>query len=433
MKDLIRESLKENIRNNLELYTMCCIPVFPFFLSADFLAYSWLEDSWIIGNGLSNCLLLIVGVLLLVCFAIFRYTLSGYIKKKAEKYNLLLILGISNEDFWQILTKEFCPTFLLFITVFALGSNMMSNLILMIVFRHVSYTMIYASVIIMLALIVLFCLGLAGTLMILKWKQRRTSLAYYLENLSNGNETLHRFRIVYGTKGYLALFFLVFSFVLLCDYTVGKLFVAIFFHLAGIYFLLQINSRLVKNVVKRNKRIYYQKLLIWTDFVFKYRMNGNVIYSIYAVNLLLVWGVGGIFASDYPLDSIYFGVEIILVVVGIAIILEGQIIILERMILDMKNEKKQRNILFQLGMSNREYTNFIQSRIKNMFVLPGIMASVMGTVFFVCDYVYQENITYLSDLLSLSMMKYFSAIFVFWCLQYCGYFFARKIIVKSCV
>ena len=54
MKDLIRESLKENIRNNLELYTMCCIPVFPFFLSADFLAYSWLEDSWIIGNGLSN-------------------------------------------------------------------------------------------------------------------------------------------------------------------------------------------------------------------------------------------------------------------------------------------------------------------------------------------------------------------------------------------
>lgn len=31
MKDLIRESLKENIRNNLELYIMCCIPVFPFF------------------------------------------------------------------------------------------------------------------------------------------------------------------------------------------------------------------------------------------------------------------------------------------------------------------------------------------------------------------------------------------------------------------
>ena len=107
MKDLIRESLKENIRNNLELYTMCCIPVFPFFLSADFLAYSWLEDSWIIGNGLSNCLLLIVGVLLLVCFAIFRYTLSGYIKKKQRNIISYLFWAFQMKIFGKYLPKNF--------------------------------------------------------------------------------------------------------------------------------------------------------------------------------------------------------------------------------------------------------------------------------------------------------------------------------------
>ena len=46
-----------------------------------------------------------------------------------------------------------------------------------------------------------------------------------------------------------------------------------------------------------------------------------------------------------------------------------------------KNEKIQHYILFQLGISVSEYTHFTQGRIKNMFVFPGIVASIMGAVF----------------------------------------------------
>ena len=59
-------------------------------------------------------------------------------------------------------------------------------------------------------------------------------------------------------------------------------------------------------------------------------------FSIYTVNFLVVLVFGGLYASDYPSGSTYFGVEIILAAIGVAIILEGQIIILERMILDIK-------------------------------------------------------------------------------------------------
>ena len=131
----------------------------------------------------------------------------------------------------------------------------------------------------------------------------------------------------------------VLTFALLYDYIVGKMFGAIFLHLAGIYFLLQINERFIQKVFRKNRKQYYQKILMWTDFISEYRINGNILFSIYTVNFLVVLVFGGLYASDYPSGSTYFGVEIILAAIGVAIILEGQIIILERMILDIKNEK----------------------------------------------------------------------------------------------
>ena len=170
------------------------------------------------------------------------------------------------------------------ITVFSFGSNVISNVVLMIAFKEISYVMISASVKITITLIILFCFGMIGTLLILKWKQWRTNLAYYLENLNNGSEKLHRFRIAYGIKGCLAFMCFVLTFALLYDYIVGKMFGAIFLHLAGIYFLLQINERFIQKVFRKNRKQYYQKILMWTDFISEYRINGNILFSIYTVN-----------------------------------------------------------------------------------------------------------------------------------------------------
>lgn len=204
------------------------------------------------------------------------------------------------------------------------------------------------------------------------------------------------------------------------------MFIAVILHLAGVYFLLQLNGRLIKKILCLNKKKYYQKLLIWNDFIFDYRINGNLIYSIYAVNILLVFIFGGLFASDWPKDYFYSSIQAIIAVAGLSVILEEQIIILERMILDVNAAREQRNILFQLGMENREYLKFIQSKIKHMTVFPGMLASVMGTLFFMSDYIYQENISSLSDLWSFALVKYIVAILVFWFIQYIGYFFIKE-------
>ncbi len=429
MRKIVSEPLKVIMKKYADLYIICCIPVFPFCLAVNILIYLYMEYDRNVG-GFGNCMLLITIVLLMICLASFRYSLKLYIRENAEKYSLLVTLGISNGDFWKILAKDYCPGFILLLVLSAIFSNVISNIILIALFKIISYDVILLSMKMMVLLILLFSFGMLGTLLILKWKQWRKDLICYFEKLDNGSEAVHRFRITYGIKVCLALFCFMLSFVMLYDYTVGKLFIAVILHLAGVYFLLQLNGRLIRKIFCLNKRRYYQKLLIWNDFVFDYRINGNLIYSIYAVNILLVFIFGGLLASDWPEDYFYSGIQVVIGVAGLSVIFEGQIIILERMILDTNTAKEQRDILFQLGIENREYLNFIQSKIKHMTVFPGILASVMGTLFFMSDYIYQENISGLSDLWSLTLLKFAFVIVVFWLVQYGGYFFIKRRVVN---
>lgn len=425
MRKIVNEPIKYVMKKYVDLYIICCIPVFPFCLAVNILIYLYMGCDRNVG-GFGNCMLFITIILLLICFAVFRYSLKLYIRKNAEKYSLLVTLGISNGDFWKILVKDYCPGFILLLVLSAIFSNVISNVILIAVFKVISYDIILLSTKMMVLLLLLFSFGMFGTLLILKWKQWRKDLICYFEKLDNGSEAVHRFRITYGIKAGLAIFCFLLSFVMLYDYTVGKLFIAVILHLAGVYFLLQLNGRLIKKILCLNKKRYYQKLLIWNDFIFDYRINGNLIYSIYAVNILLVFIFGGLFASDWPKDYFYSSIQAIIAVAGLSVILEEQIIILERMILDVNTAREQRNILFQLGMENREYLKFIQSKIKHMTVFPGMLASVMGTLFFMSDYIYQENISALSDLWSFTLVKYIVAILVFWFIQHIGYFFIKE-------
>lgn len=168
----LSEPLKENIKKNLNFYAISCIPIFPLSLAVNILLYLYAEYELDIG-GISNCILLISGVLLLSCFAIFRYSLKAYIRQKSEKYSLLLILGISRKDFWRILAKDYCPAFLLLIIIFAVSSTAISNVVLIATFRNISSDIISISVKLMICFIMLFFLGMAGTMMIFaadKWE-----------------------------------------------------------------------------------------------------------------------------------------------------------------------------------------------------------------------------------------------------------------------
>ena len=430
MRNLVREPLLANIHNNLESYIMCCIPVFPFYFSADFFIYILLEDNWNNEQGFGNCLLLISCILMIACYAVFRYSLKCYIKKNAAKYNLFLTLGIANSDFWKILIFEYCPAFLFLIIFVILFSFIISNSILSFAFGELSTSHLLASMKLMGVLLFLFGFVMLGTLFILRWKQRRFSLLDYLENINNGKEDSHRFRVVYSFKIYIAIVCFVVSFGLMTNYSVGKMIVAVLLHVIGVYYLLQINGRSIKRFFS-NKKQYYKDLLEWVYFISEYRLNGNAICAVYAVNLLFALVFGGLFASDLSSNGIHIAVSILLIVLGLSIIFEGQTIILERLFWEIKNEKIQHEILFYLGISISDYNRFLHKRARNLFIFPGGVASIMGTFFFICDYIYQEDVTSIIQLASFEMIKYIIMLFAFWLFQWGGYIYARNRITKE--
>ena len=90
----IRHSIKDNLKNFADFYITCCIPVIPFSLSAHMLFYLSEESAWGRG-GFVNCMLLLSGILLMVCLAVFRYSLKAYIRQKSGQYSILLMLGIT--------------------------------------------------------------------------------------------------------------------------------------------------------------------------------------------------------------------------------------------------------------------------------------------------------------------------------------------------
>ena len=206
--------------------------------------------------------------------------------------------------------------------------------------------------------------------------------------------------------------------------------VAALLHLTGVYFLLQINGRLIRKVLKMRKERYFRHLLIWNDFIHEYRMNGNLIYSIYTANFIMVFLFGGLFASDFPKEAVYTVLKMIIALLGLAVIFEEQSFILCKMILDLRKEKERHDILFQIGIGEETYTRLIDGKIKGMVLLPMAAASVMGAVFFLCDYIYQADITAVSGIWSVTLLKYVCAVVVFWGTQYCGYLFLSRRILR---
>ncbi|SFC08310.1 hypothetical protein SAMN02910398_01432 [Butyrivibrio sp. YAB3001] len=56
---------------------------------------------------------------------------------------------------------------------------------------------------------------------------------------------------------------------------------------------------------------------------------------------------------------------------------------------------------------------------------------LMAMLFFLRDYIYQEKVVSIIQLVSFDMMKYICMILLFWIFQWLGYIYTRKKIAKE--
>ena len=204
-----------------------------------------------------------------------RYSFYLFVGTLAPKYELLLILGIKTRDFWTLVTREYL------LKVFLLGireiiiSNIMCIIASYIIFLHnISIVILLRQMVVaIISTFFIYTIILLGTLIYISYSERKKNLIDLFERLTQDE----RKKSKKGKNGlqvwklYLGSVLVMVSFTLLVNFKLEKMLLAILFNFMGVFFLTHLDSVLLKKILKRTKKIYYKKCLIWTDILFQYK------------------------------------------------------------------------------------------------------------------------------------------------------------------
>lgn len=316
LKHLINNMKKNDITNYLidkkekrkfsmvSLFINCIISIFSLCLSVDTFCFfhSLINDSI-----LEKLLFVIMGGLILTFIATLRYSFFSFIKSLAEKYKLLLILGIKTTDFWRLAVKEyFFEVYLIGIKVIFI-SNIICSAISYIIFSdnfNINLRMVIKQFLVTIVLVfLLYVMILTFTMIGIMYNRRKKSLIDFFERFSQ--DLSKGYKNVYGYiwKPITGIVFLIISFALLINFRVEKMILAIFLNIIGAFLFIRSNGHLIKKIIKNFKSVYYKKILIWTDLIYQYKINSYLIFILYTLNFFLVYFMGGLIVSVYSGDD----------------------------------------------------------------------------------------------------------------------------------
>lgn len=300
----------------VSLFINCIISIFSLCFVVDIFCFFHV----LINDALlEKFLFVIMCGLALTFIAALRFSFFSFVKSLAEKYNLLLILGIKTKDFWKLAGKEY------FSKVFFLGikailiSNTVCTVISYIVFYNNSNISIIMAIKQFLSTVffvfLLYVMILLITMIDILYNRSKKGLIDFFEqfsqDLSKGNKS-GRGNIRISILG---ISFLILSFILLINFRVEKMILAIFLNIFGFFLIINSAEYLIKKIIKKFKNLYYKKILIWTDLIFQYKINSYLIFILYTLNFFLVYFMGGLivsvdsgqdFTTKYPYETIIY-------------------------------------------------------------------------------------------------------------------------------
>ena len=311
---------EKNVDINIRpLFINCIISIFSLCFLMDFYYFYHL----LIGEKTLEKILFIIMLGVGCVFVIaLRYSFYLFVGTLAPKYELLLILGIKTRDFWTLVTREYL------LKVFLLGireiiiSNIMCIIASYIIFLHnISIVILLRQMVVaIISTFFIYTIILLGTLIYISYSERKKNLIDLFERLTQDE----RKKSKKGKNGlqvwklYLGSVLVMVSFTLLVNFKLEKMLLAILFNFMGVFFLTHLDSVLLKKILKRTKKIYYKKCLIWTDILFQYKKNADLIFILYILNFVLVYFMGGLFVSlgteedfvsKYPYETIVYSDE----------------------------------------------------------------------------------------------------------------------------
>ena len=246
---------------------------------------------------------LIIGLMFII-----MYILTSAIKIKAHRYSLLFILGIKKKDFWKILYKDYCITLLLI----GVKSTIVVNLICLCMTSAIwsrkkkiflidflkNYFISVSAVCVILVLLIL-----VSVIIVFYHSLKRNMLEFWEglnENISYNYDT----KVFYYLKPILGVCIECVAIIFCLNY--HTIYYAAVLQLISFY-LISSSTECLRWIVKCISNRDYKKIITSNAVLYQYKLNSKLIISIYLLNFIVVFVLGGVILSNlsYEIESNY--------------------------------------------------------------------------------------------------------------------------------
>lgn len=246
---------------------------------------------------------LIIGLMFIV-----MYILTSAIKIKAHRYSLLFILGIKKKDFWKILYKDYCITLLLI----GVKSTIVVNLICLCMTSAIwsrkkkiflidflkNYFISGSAVCVILVLLIL-----VSVIIVFYHSLKRNMLEFWEglnENISYNYDT----KVFYYLKPILGVCIECVAIIFCLNY--HTIYYAAVLQLISFY-LISSSTECLRWIVKCKSKRDYKKIITSNAVLYQYKLNSKLIISIYLLNFIVIFVLGGVILSNlsYEIESNY--------------------------------------------------------------------------------------------------------------------------------
>ena len=246
---------------------------------------------------------LIIGLMFII-----MYILTSAIKIKAHRYSLLFILGIKKKDFWKILYKDYCITLLLI----GVKSTIVVNLICLCMTSAIwsrkkkiflidflkNYFISGSAVCVILVLLIL-----VSVIIVFYHSLKRNMLEFWEglnENISYNYDT----KVFYYLKPILGVCIECVAIIFCLNY--HTIYYAAVLQLISFY-LISSSTECLRWIVKCKSKRDYKKIITSNAVLYQYKLNSKLIISIYLLNFIVIFVLGGVILSNlsYEIESNY--------------------------------------------------------------------------------------------------------------------------------
>lgn len=246
---------------------------------------------------------LIIGLMFII-----MYILTSAIKIKAHRYSLLFILGIKKKDFWKILYKDYCITLLLI----GVKSTIVVNLICLCMTSAIwsrkkkiflidflkNYFISGSAVCVILVLLILV------SVIIVFYHSLKRNILEFWEGLNENISYNYDTKVFYYLKPILGVCIECVAIIFCLNY--HTIYYAAVLQLISFY-LISSSTECLRWIVKCKSKRDYKKIITSNAVLYQYKLNSKLIISIYLLNFIVVFVLGGVILSNlsYEIESNY--------------------------------------------------------------------------------------------------------------------------------